>query len=136
MAEESKVLSPQKEDTLKTFWTFVHTPRKHIDYLNVAEEDFSRNRTTNVEGFDITPSSFNIMRDSLKKTSDQLHEILIQNLPDIDLESASEVSEDEDVVPLDFRTKLISNGQFVIQAKPLHVLTNEEILKEERRISA
>jgi hypothetical protein len=102
-----KEVSPEKPDTRKTFWELKQTPRKTTDFLHIEEEDFSKNRSINVEGIEITPSSFNIMRDSLKKNMDITHEILLQNLPDLNLESASEVSDDEDIVPLDFRTKLI-----------------------------
>jgi len=49
----------------------------------VAEEDFSRNKTQSIYGQEITPSSFNIFRDSLKENSERLHQTLIENLPEI-----------------------------------------------------
>lgn len=96
-------------------------PRRKKDFLDVRNEDFSENRSVNVAGDYITPSNFNVLRDSLKVTSDKLIETLNQNLPDINLqESGTSQDEDEEVLPLDFRTALIeSEGRVVIQAKPL-----------------
>ena len=96
-------------------------PRRNKDFLDVRNEDFSENRSVNLAGDYITPSNFNVLRDSLKATSDKLMETLNQNLPDINLqESGTSQDEDEEVLPLDFRTALIeSEGRVVIQAKPL-----------------
>lgn len=66
---------------------------------------------------------FNIFRDSLRVTSQQLLKTLQDNLPDMNLkeiedederrltdnEAGEEESDGEDVVPLDFRTALIEN---------------------------
>jgi hypothetical protein len=76
-------------------------------------------------GEEITPSSFNIFRDSLRKTSEKMTETLVENLPSMNLneieESESEMEDTEDeVLPLDFRTALIEqDNRVVIQAKPL-----------------
>jgi len=61
----------------------------------------------------------------------------MENLPDLNLDdvtsnsSNSESENENDVVPLDFRTALVrSDNKIVIQAKPLHFKTAEEDLKE------
>ena len=43
--------------------------RKHKDYLDISNEDFSQHLTTNIEGRQVNPSTFNIFRDSLKHTA-------------------------------------------------------------------
>jgi len=85
--------------------------------------------TKGIDGKEITPSTFNIFRDSLRDTSDKMMETLRSNLPTMNLkdieESESEreangTDDDEDVLPLDFRTALIEKeNKVVIQAKPL-----------------
>jgi hypothetical protein len=59
---------------------------------------------------------FNIFRDSLRLTSEQLLKTLNDNLPDMNLNEleASEDDEDEEVLPLDFRTTLIEDENKVI----------------------
>jgi hypothetical protein len=44
-------------------------PRRKKDFLDIRNEDFSENVTVDLTGHEITPSSFNILRDSLKETS-------------------------------------------------------------------
>ena len=110
--------------------------RKHKDYLDISNEDFSQHLITNIEGMQVNPSTFNIFRDSLKHTAAQLHEKLIASLPDMNLDeitsqSSNSDNEDNEVVPLDFRTALMAGeNKIVIQAKPLHFKTVEEDLKE------
>ena len=61
----------------------------------------------------MNPSTFNIFRDSLKNTSARLHEKLIASLPDMNLDevtsntSNSDSEQENEVVPLDFRTAFI-----------------------------
>ena len=119
-------------------------PRARRDFLDASSEDFSLNTTKSVEGKEITPSSFNIFRDSLRKASERLLETLNDNLPDMNLkdieESESErehereqLSEEDDVLPLDFRTALIEkDNRVVIQAKPLSFKADGE---EDRPVS-
>ena len=95
-------------------------PRSKQDFLDVSKEDFSMNKTVGIDGKEITPSSFNVMRDSLADTSAKLMETLQQNLPDLNLNESSTSGEDDDVLPLDFRTTMLKEeGRVVIQAKPL-----------------
>lgn len=91
-------------------------PRRKKDFLDVRNEDFSENRSVSLGGDYITPSNFNILKDSLRATSELLTETLQANLPDINLaESGTSQDEDEEVLPLDFRTALIeSEGRVVI----------------------
>lgn len=90
-----------------------------------------------MSGEEIIPSSFNIFRDSLRKTSEKLADVLVENLPSMNLneieESESEMDDTEDeVVPLDFRTALIEkDNRVVIQAKPLKPKTDAELEREE-----
>jgi hypothetical protein len=86
-----------------------------------------------IDGFDSTPSTFNIFRDSLKTTSAKLTDKLIQSLPDMNLDditsntSNSDSENETEVVPLDFRTALIkAEEKIVIQAKPLHFKSADE----------
>lgn len=119
-------------------YNILRTERKNIDYLDVSNEDFSKNYSRNFQGDEIIPSTFNIFRDSLKQHSNKLTETLNENLPDMNLqelesESESEISE-EDVLPLDFRTALLEKDQkVVIQAKPMHFKTAEEDLEDIRK---
>jgi hypothetical protein len=105
-----------------------------IDYLDISNVDFSNNVELDDHGNEVTPSSFNIFRDSLKVTSDKMRATMIESLPDVnfdDPESSAGESEDEEVVPLDFRTKLLKENfteKVVIQAKPMHIKSNEEYL--------
>jgi len=46
--------------------------RKNQDFLNTANEDFNRNTSRGIDGQEIIPSTFNIFRDSLRHTSEQL----------------------------------------------------------------
>ena len=60
----------------------------------------------------MTPSSFNIFRDSLRKNRNEIHQRMLENLPDMNMnESDSEASgSDTEIVPLEFRTAMINNG--------------------------
>lgn len=51
-------------------------PRRGKDFLDVRNEDFSENKSMSLAGDYITPSNFNVLRDSLKVTSDKLLETL------------------------------------------------------------
>jgi hypothetical protein len=80
-----------------------------------------------VQGNEITPSTFNIFRDSFKKTFTEIRDTLKMNLPDLKLDETSESDDNEEVVPLDFRTKLMGdNGDVVMQAKPLKIYDSDE----------
>lgn len=92
---------------------------------------------TSFKGEMIHPSCFNIFRDSLRKTSASLQERLVGNLPDMNLDdvtsnsSNSESEQENDVVPLDFRTALVkAENKIVIQAKPLHFKSVEEDMQD------
>mgnify|MGYP006893249310 CR=1 FL=1 len=97
--------------------------RAHKDFLNTQEEDFAKNISKGYDGQDVVPSSFNIFRDSLRSASEKLHETLNQHLPELNLKEISDSeseADDEDVLPLDFRTAMIEKeNRVVIQAKPL-----------------
>lgn len=45
-------------------------PRQHRDYLDVTNEDFTKNTSLSIDGREITPSNFNIFRDSLRLNSE------------------------------------------------------------------
>jgi hypothetical protein len=60
--------------------------RKRKDYLDISGEDFSQHFTSNIEGRQVNPTTFNIFRDSLKQTAAKLHEKLIASLPDMNLD--------------------------------------------------
>lgn len=64
--------------------------RKRNDYLDISKEDFSKNFTMSVEGQMITPSNFNIFRDSLREHSEKLTKTLIENLPEMNLKQLEE----------------------------------------------
>lgn len=66
-----------------------------------------------------------------------MHERLVQNLPEMNLDdvtsnsSNSESEQENDVVPLDFRTALVkAENKIVIQARPLHFKTVDEDIKD------
>jgi len=63
-----------------------------------------------------TPSTFNIFRDSLRKNKMEIHSLMLENLPDMNLNDIdSEGSgSDAEIVPLDFRTAMINNGTKLI----------------------
>ncbi len=95
--------------------------RKKTDFLDVSNEDFSKYETVDIMGNRATPSNFNIFRDSLRANKKVIHQKMIENLPDMNLdEIGSDASgSDSEIVPLDFRTAMINNGtKLVIQAKP------------------
>lgn len=101
-------------------------------------EDFTLNKSKGIDGTDITPSCFNIARDSLRVASEQLQETLNEHLPDMNLKDIEETGSegDEEVLPLDFRTALIANeNRVVIQAKPLEFKTEVEDAEEARKAS-
>jgi hypothetical protein len=110
--------------------------------LDTSKEDFAQNKSKNISGEDITPSSFNIFRDSLRKASEKMTETLVENLPSMNLneieESESEMEDTEDeVLPLDFRTALIEkDNRVVIQAKPLQQKSAFEDDDEEEKVGA
>jgi len=97
--------------------------RRHKDFLDTSTEDFSQNKSRGIDGQEITPSSFNIFRDSLRDASDRLLETLNDNLPDMNLQEIEESEsereangsgDDEDVLPLDFRTALVEKDNKVV----------------------
>lgn len=112
--------------------------RNARDFLDTSNEDFAKNFTQSINGNMITPSNFNIFRDSLKNHSDKLTATLVENLPDLNLkdvnDESKEPSEDEEVLPLDFRTAMLEEqNKIIIQAKPLHLKTDNEFLEEVER---
>ena len=95
-------------------------------------EDFSQYETVDIMGNRATPSTFNIFRDSLRQNKDAIHERMIANLPEMNLNDIdSDASgSDSEIVPLDFRTAMINNGtKLVIQAKPKDYITIEEEMR-------
>ena len=109
-----------------------HGPRSRRDFLDTSMEDFTLNKSTGLDGGEITPSCFNIARDSLRAASEKLQETLNEHLPDMNLKDIEETASegDEEVLPLDFRTALIaSENRVVIQAKPLEFKTEVEDAK-------
>ena len=68
--------------------------RQHKDFLDTTNEDFAQNKSRSIDGQEITPSSFNIFRDSLRHASERLLETLNENLPDLNLQEIEE-SENE-----------------------------------------
>lgn len=62
----------------------------------------------------MTPSTFNVFRDSLRETSEELRQQLVTNLPEMNLNEIDDSGEESDassvdIVPLDFRTALIND---------------------------
>ena len=115
-------------------------PRQKKDILDVSKEDFSQYETVDIMGNRATPSNFNIFRDSLRKNKELIHQRMLENLPDINLnEIDSDGSgSDSEIVPLDFRTAVINNGtKLVIQAKPKDFISLEQEMEavEQGRIS-
>lgn len=92
----------------------------------MSKEDFTKNTSTSIDGREITPSNFNIFRDSLRNTSEALLRTLQENLPEMNLKEIEEEEtrrmtegednddDDEEVLPLDFRTALIENENKVV----------------------
>lgn len=94
--------------------------------MDVSQEDFSRIEIIDIMGNRTTPSNFNILRDSLRKNKDEIHKLMVENLPDVNLSEAdSDASSDAEIVPLDFRTAIV-DGKLVIQAKPKEYLSLEK----------
>jgi len=93
-----------------------YTPRKKKDWLDVSNEDFSLNETIDIMGNRTTPSNFNIFRDSLRQQKQEIHQRMIENLPEMNSnEVDSEGSgSDVEVIPLEFRTALIENGSKLV----------------------
>ena len=102
--------------------------RQNADFLNVAQEDFSKNKSVDFNGKEIIPSSFNIFRDSLGVAKEKLHETMMANLPEINLDASESESEaEEEVLPLDFNTAMLDqDNKIVIQAKPLTFKEDDE----------
>lgn len=125
---EDKKESQSYEEAAKYHWRQNIIPsRSHIDYLDTTKEDFAKYKTVDVEGHEINPSAFNIFRDSLKETSTELRNALKENLPDLNLNETTESDGDDEVVPLDFRTKLMNTDHdVVLQAKPLKLYKSDE----------
>lgn len=59
------------EEIEKNIWkdNLKYGPRRKKDFFDIRNEDFSENKTTDFTGKEICPSSFNILRDSLRETS-------------------------------------------------------------------
>lgn len=125
---EDKKESQTYEDAQKYHWRQNIIPKRNDrDYLDVSNENFANYKTVDIQGNEVTPSTFNIFRDSFKKTFTEMRDVLKANLPDMNLENTSESDDNEEVVPLDFRTKLIgSTGDVVMQAKPLKIYNSED----------
>lgn len=91
--------------------------REKKDFLDISKEDFSKHFAPSIDGKQIVnPSTFNIFRDSLKATSEELHRKLLESLPNIDSGSEEDgvSSSDGEIVPLDFRTATINQGNDLI----------------------
>ena len=77
----------------------------------------------------------------MRHASERLLETLNENLPELNLQEIEESEgeregheseEEEDVLPLDFRTALIEkDNRVVIQAKPLQFKSDADALKDE-----
>jgi len=50
----------------------IKSGRVDKDFLDTSKEDFSQNKTKGLDGEEVIPSSFNIFRDSMRKTSEKL----------------------------------------------------------------
>ena len=74
-----------------------------------------------------TPSSFNVLRDSLRKQKEGIHKLMVENLPQMNLhEIDSDASgSDAEIVPLDFRTAMVDD-KLVIQARPKDYITVDQ----------
>jgi hypothetical protein len=97
------------------------------DYLDISNEDLSKYKTVDIQGNEITPSTYNIFKDSMKKTFTEMRNVMKENLPDLNSEENSESDDNDEILPLDFRTKLVDmNGDVVIQAKPLKLYGSDE----------
>ena len=65
----------------------------------------------------------------LKTLNDNLPDM---NLKELEQDTSEDDDENEEVLPLDFRTALIeSENKVIIQAKPLKLITEEDLLKED-----
>lgn len=141
MPRETKVIEKKQPRTMAdveaNLWknNIKKGPRTHTDWLDVSTEDFTKHVSHDVMGQAITPSTFNVFRDSLKNASKEMERRLIENLPDMNLaditsgESSGGDGEDSDseVVPLDFRTALAqSDNKVMIQARPLKFKSLDE----------
>lgn len=58
----------------------------------------------------MTPSTFNIFRDSLRKNRKEIHARMLENLPDMNATESEASGSDTEIVPLEFRTALVENG--------------------------
>ena len=125
---EDKKESKTYDEAAKYHWRQNIAPtRSNRDYLDVSNENFTNYKTVDVEGNEVTPSTYNIFRDSMKKTFTQMRDTLKDNLPELNPEETTESDDNEEVVPLDFRTKLLdSNGDIVMQAKPLRLYGSDD----------
>jgi hypothetical protein len=65
-------------DIEKNFWknNITHQKREKKDFLDTSNEDFGKHKSVGIDGKEFVPSSFNIFRDSLRKTSEKLTETL------------------------------------------------------------
>ena len=101
-------------DIEKNLWKHSISEEKveHKDYLDVGNEDFSNYVEFDDFGNEVSPSGFNIFRDNLKEMSNKMRAKMMESLPDVnfDDESSAGESDDEEVVPLDFRTKLLKEN--------------------------
>ena len=86
-----KQVPKQVSDIEKNLWknNIKYGERKKKDYLDISNEDFSKIFTSNIEGKQVNPSTFNIFRDSLSKTSATLNQRLIASLPELNPDEAS-----------------------------------------------
>jgi hypothetical protein len=125
---EDKKESQTYEDAEKYQWRQNIIPaRNNRDYLDVSNENFSTYKTIDIQGNEVSPSTFNIFRDSFKKTFTEMRDTLKMNLPELNIENTSESDDNEEVVPLDFRTKLMDGtGDVVMQAKPLKIYNSAD----------
>lgn len=127
-----------KEASEYAVQNFEFTSRTKKDVLDISNEDFSKHFVNSIDGKQIVnPSTFNIFRDSLKKTSDLMHQKLLESLPDIPQSDSEEEesSSDGEVIPLDFRTASLNAGNdIIIQVKPLHCRKEDEIAKDDAQV--
>ena len=106
------------------------TPRQKKDWLDVSGEDFSKYETVDIQGNRVKPSTFNIFRDSLRKNRNEIHQRMLEHLPDMSNNKSDSEASGSDVetpvVPLDFRTTMDENGKLVIQVKGKKYTSIEE----------